>query len=320
MLSNINHLDLNLLKTFDILYQERSVTRAADRLAVTQSTVSGMLKRLRESFDDTLFLRSSHGITPTPRADALAPQIADILQNARGLLTPVQFDPSQDAVSIRLCGSDYLQQTLIAALAADVLSLAPKAQVACVPRPLGPPLNPDIELERQLARGDIDLLLSTGTTALDSAPTDILYADKLICVSSYPAHPPGRHLPLDALCAYRHIVLTESGGTMKNFVDNALAQRGYTRDIVLRVPNFATLFQAMRSAPFMAFLPARLVAQQAHDLAVLTTDLALPSFDIKANWHPRQAQDPQNLWLRSRLKAVCARDAARPAPPLDDTS
>ena len=84
-MSNIISMDMNLLVVFDALFDERSVTRAADRLALTQPTVSGLLQRLRQSFADQLFVRTSHGILPTPRAEALAGPIKDLLANVRSL-------------------------------------------------------------------------------------------------------------------------------------------------------------------------------------------------------------------------------------------
>ena len=101
--------DLNLLVAFDALFDERSVTRAAERLAVTQPTVSGLLKRLRRTFSDQLFLRTSHGILPTPRAEALAGPVKNLLASAQSLVTPETFDPAVAETTTKICGSDYLQ-------------------------------------------------------------------------------------------------------------------------------------------------------------------------------------------------------------------
>ena len=150
---NIRHADLNLLVAFDALYKERSVTRAASRLSLTQPTVSGMLRRLRETFDDDLFVRTSHGIVPTPRAEAIAPRVAELLDDIGLLLAPDAFDPTSSAFTVRVCGSDYLLHTILDTFAETVLRTAPSARVSILPRPAE-------GVARQLESGEIDLVLS----------------------------------------------------------------------------------------------------------------------------------------------------------------
>ena len=104
--TNIRSVDLNLLAVFDALFDERSVTRAAGRLALTQPPVSGMLARLRHDFGDELFVRTSHGVLPTPRAEELAVPIKALLVDARALFEPAEFDPARETFTVRICGSD----------------------------------------------------------------------------------------------------------------------------------------------------------------------------------------------------------------------
>jgi DNA-binding transcriptional LysR family regulator len=110
---NIRNIDMNLLVVFDTLFDERSATRAADRLALTLPAVSGMLKWLRHLFSDELFVRTSHGILPTPRAEALAVPIKDLLGTAPALITPKSFDPTTAETTLALCGNDYMQSAVI---------------------------------------------------------------------------------------------------------------------------------------------------------------------------------------------------------------
>jgi DNA-binding transcriptional LysR family regulator len=117
------------------LFDERSVTRAAQRLAVTQPTVSGLLKRLRRTFSDQLFLRTSHGILPTPRAETLAGPVKELLANARSLVKPEAFDPATAETTIKICGSDYNQYAVISPLVVAIRKIAPKIKVIVAPRP-----------------------------------------------------------------------------------------------------------------------------------------------------------------------------------------
>ena len=132
-MKNIRSVDLNLLVAFDALFDERSVTRAAERLAVTQPTVSGLLKRLRRTFSDQLFLRTSHGILPTPRAEALAGPVKNLLASAQSLVTPETFDPAVAETTIKICGSDYLQNAVISPLIKAIRKLLRRS--GCWSRP-----------------------------------------------------------------------------------------------------------------------------------------------------------------------------------------
>jgi DNA-binding transcriptional LysR family regulator len=160
---NIRTVDLNLLVVFDALFDERSVTRAAARLAVTQSTVSGLLNRLRGTFADQLFLRTSHGITPTPRAEALAGPVKDLLANAQSLVAPAVFDPATAEVTIRICGSDYLQHAVIGPLVEVIRKAAPKIRLLVALRP-GAKALADL-----FARGELDLCVSAREFVLRGA-------------------------------------------------------------------------------------------------------------------------------------------------------
>ncbi|MEM9044784.1 MAG: LysR family transcriptional regulator [Pseudomonadota bacterium] len=300
---DIRRLDLNLLVVLDALYKERSVTRAAERLTLTQPTVSGMLRRLREIFDDELYLRSSHGVVPTPRAEALAGQVAEILESANALLVPEAFDPAETEFSLTFCGSDYLLQTLLGALAADVIASAPGARVTLLARPTGVYAKQNDEIDAQLARGEIDLLVSIGDGAMAEMPGMTLYHEGLVCASSYAAHRPGQRVELSELCALNHIILGPADTPIRRYIDERLSAAGLERNIAVSVPNFATVFNAMHHGEFIAFMPAKIADLNGGFLTRLETDLSIPSANVVANWHPRMTKDPRHIWLRSKLMA-----------------
>lgn len=294
--SNIRQIDFNLLMVLNTLHQERSVTRTADRLAVTQPTVSGNLKRLRQIFEDDLFVRTSHGVIPTPRAESLAPRVAEIVEATQSLFVQNSFDPATAEFSLTFCGSDYLQQTFIGELAARITRAAPGARISIIGRP-------DAHLETLMARGEIDLLFSMGDADLPHFPDQVLFSEDLVCASSYQGHKEGQHLSLAELCALRHIRL-EPTRTLSTgrIVDDALASKGFTRNIVLGTPNFATLFQAMRNGEFIAFLPRQIAELYSDTLRFLQTDLTIPAVNVIASWHPRMTKDAMHTWVQKQLQ------------------
>ena len=129
-MNNIRHVDLNLLVAFDALYDTGNVSRAAERLSLTQPTVSGMLSRLRELFADPLFVRTRHGVLPTPRADALRSPVKALLADVEALVQPETFDPATADVTISISANDYMQLALIVPLVAKLRERAPGIRVA----------------------------------------------------------------------------------------------------------------------------------------------------------------------------------------------
>jgi DNA-binding transcriptional LysR family regulator len=158
MIRDIRNLDLNLLKALDALLAERNVTRAAERLNLTQPAVSGMLARLRDSFDDPLFVRGQRGIIPTPRALQLAEPLRRMLGEAAAMLTPPMFDPAHARLTLSLAATDYAQQVMVVPFLARLRAMAPGVRVAV--------RGEDMARMSRFEDGDLDLALMTP----DSAP------------------------------------------------------------------------------------------------------------------------------------------------------
>lgn len=183
-MADIRTLDLNLLKAFDALMDERSVTRAAARLALTQPAVSAMLSRLREAFDDPLFVRSSRGVVPTARAEALAPTVRRVLLEVAAMLQPLSFDPPTAALTMTVAATDYALRAVVLPWLGVLRTLAPKVRVSV--RPID-----DGRLATQLERGEVDLALTTP----EAAPPDVharrLFDESYVVVarSDHPALP-----------------------------------------------------------------------------------------------------------------------------------
>lgn len=174
-MTNIRAVDLNLLVAFDAIFDELNVSRAAERLNVTQPTASGMLRRLRETFGDELFLRTSHGLLPTPRAEELATSIKDLVHQADSILRPGDFDPTHAQATFRLSASDYMQQAVVVPAIRRIRRLSPRSRVAAMPR------SP-VRLAEQLIRGEVDVCVCARETVLDEMLTLTLFQERYVCV------------------------------------------------------------------------------------------------------------------------------------------
>jgi DNA-binding transcriptional LysR family regulator len=295
--ANIRRLDMNLLCVFDALFDERSVTRAAARLSVTQPTVSGMLQRLRLAFSDQLFVRSSHGILPTPRAEALVGPIKELLANAQLLVREEAFDPAAAEGTIKLCGSDYLQHAVIAPLIKELRQRAPKLKALVSPRPAS-------GVADLMARGEIDLCFSLRELADPDLPSRLLYRDRYVCVARKQHPLKARRISIKQLCAFDHLLVDPTGRSLLGPIDSVLAGLGQRRRVAAAVPSFHVLFELLNSDDFIAFVPERLVRNARYGVRVFDPSLTIPPLEVIANWHPRVSGDTRHKWLREILVEV----------------
>jgi DNA-binding transcriptional LysR family regulator len=285
------------LTVFDVLFDERSVTRAAARLALTQPTVSGMLQRLRYTFSDQLFVRTSHGILSTPRAEALAGPIKQLLASAQSLVTPAEFDPDSAEGSIKVCASDYLQQVIVAPLISTLRRHAPKLKLLVSPRQ-------ESGLTDLMARGEIDLYVSIREVADPDLPSLVLCRDRYVCVGRRNHAFKRRRISVKQLCAFDHLLVHPTGRSLSGPIDTVLAAIEHRRRVAVAVPTFHMLFELLSSDDFIAFVPQRLLSKQRSQVKVFETNLTIPSLEIVATWHPRVNGDARHRWLRDTLVTV----------------
>lgn len=293
-MADIRTLDLNLLKTFDALMDERSVTRAAARLALTQPAVSGMLVRLREAFGDPLFVRSSRGVVPTARAEALAPAVRQVLLEVAALLQPLSFDPATAALTMTVAASDYALRVVVLPWLAVLRAQAPGLRVAVQP-------IDDDRLAAQLERGEVDLALTTPQSAPPNLHARHLFDERYVCMAraGHPALAAGA-LTLDAFCAQDHALVSYGGTPFEGATDRALAGLGRQRRVVVSVGSFLMLPELLRRTDLIAVAPERLVGNEA-GLVTAEPPLAVPGFTKLAVWHERRHRDAGQRWARERL-------------------
>lgn len=231
-MSDIRTLDLNLLKTFDALMDERNVTRAAARLALTQPAVSGMLTRLRQSFDDPLFIRTQRGITPTLRALELALPVKRVLGEVDAMLRPSAFDPSTADLTLNIVATDYALRAIVLPFLDALRPRAPGVRVAV--RSADDELIPSL-----LERGEIDLALVTPQAPVADLRVQRLYDEQYACAlrKGHPAASAGV-LSLDRFCALDHALVSLAGDAFVGATDVALARFGRQRRVVLSVTSF----------------------------------------------------------------------------------
>jgi len=303
-LVNFRTLDLNLLRVFDALMAEGSLTRAGAVLAMTQPAASHALKRLHEALGETLFTRTASGMQPTPRARALWPQVRSALASLQHALAPGTFDPRTDAVSFRIAMADATAALLAPPLVRAIESVHAAASVHLLPLVTR---DPSTLLERgsaDLAVGYFPDLIATLLTA--EADTTLrharLYETRYVCVMRR-EHPLARRkLTLDAFCAAHHLQVSFSGRP-HGLIDRALAGLGRRRRIVLTVNQFFTAGRVVTHSDLLTVLPLSFIEATGRRGTLVTRELPFDpgAVHVEMVWHLRRDNDPAHRWLRDAV-------------------
>ncbi len=289
--------DLNLLKAFDALYAERHVTHAGQRVGLSQSAMSGALTRLREVFGDELFVRSSSGMQPTPRADDLAGPVSAALRLLRGALRADAYDPATADHTVTIAMSDYAAFVLLPPLLARIAGEAPGLDV----RVRG-------IFGRDEALGLLDdgeAILAIGFPVAASARILVhpLLREGFACIARH-GHPAfAQGVGLAAFAAAPHLLVSPEGDRM-GLVDQKLAALGLRRRVVLSLPQFLVAPFVVADTDLVATLAARVArrfAAASLGLAVHEPPVALPDWPLAMMWHRRVDDHPATAWLRGRI-------------------
>lgn len=308
---NFRTLDLNLLRVFDVVMAEGSLTRAAQVLAMTQPAVSHAIKRLHEAIGEALFERSAHGMKPTVHARALWPQVRAALAGLQKVLAPAAFDPERDAVNLRLAMADSTAALLLPTLVEAIERQRALANLRVLPLTTRDPRS-------LLEQGDCDLAVGYFPEAvanIEAQGSDAtlhhqrLSETRYVCVMrrSHPLAAPGA-LDLDAYCQANHLLVSFSGRA-HGFVDQALAGLGRQRRVVLTVNQFFTAGRVVTGSDLLTVLPERFVAATGFESQLVRRELPfeLGRIHIEMLWHLRRDADPAHRWLRGLIEGSEAR-------------
>lgn len=296
-MSNLRKLDLNLLLTLDVLLTEHNVTRAAERLNLSQPAVSVQLSKLRETFNDPLLLPGPRGMRPTQRAEELRAPLRQALESLEQALTPAApFDPAQAKQTWRIAASDYSASTTLLPLLPDLRSAAPYTRLAILE------MNP-ARIARQAERGEIDLAFHLANAAPADMRCRILYREHYTLAGRV-GHPQLKpQLTLKQYCRLEHVIVSPDGGGFRGDTDRLLTERGLTRRVALSVPHFLFMKSVLTSTDLVAMLPSRLVRDDPA-LQTVKPPLNLPEWELAMLWHERSHRDPAHRWLREQIIAA----------------
>jgi DNA-binding transcriptional LysR family regulator len=297
-MANIKNLDLNLLRVFDTLMDEKNVSRAAEKLSVSQPAVSGMMTRLRHSLDDQLFIRSQHGIVPTIRAQELSGPIKKLLRELDAVLEPTLFKPQTAELTLSIAATDYSLRAIVEPFLLKLRDQAPNIKVSV--RWIN-----EHELFEQMERGIIDLALTTP----EASPVDLraktLFDETYVCVLRN-EHPllEDDTLTLEQFCSIDHAIVSYVGGAFEGMTDQVLRSLGKQRRVVLSVPSFLSLVNILKTSDLCAVVPRRLIAN-VQGLTTVNLPFEVPGFTKIMAWHERTHGSDAHRWIRDSIVKTC---------------
>ncbi|MDM4768370.1 LysR family transcriptional regulator [Pelomonas sp. SE-A7] len=304
---NFRTLDLNLLRVFDAVMAERNLTRAAERLAMTQPAVSHAIKRLRESLGEDLFTRQAFGMKPSARAEAIWPEVREALGRLQQLLDPAEFDPQRQDSTFRLAMADATAALLLPPLVRQLEAAGARAQVHVLPLTTRDPRH-------LLEQGDADLALGFFPNAVAAVQAQgpaaairqaRLYDSEYVCVMRRDHPLADQPLTLDAYCAARHLLVSFSGRP-HGFIDEALAALHRSRRIELTVNQFFTAGRIVAHSDLLTVLPASFIEATGFRQQLTERRLPMPVRPVHVDmlWHLRNDARAEQRWMREQLLAA----------------
>ena len=292
---DIRGLDVGMLRTFDALMREKSVSRAAERLFLSQPAVSASLNRLREVFDDPLFTRTGHGVLPTERAHALAPQVQKVLADLAGLLeTDQPFDAASSNRIFRIAGSDHASRMLLPALSRTLIAMGSSIRLVWVPPGTW-------SLAEHLHKGELDLAVIARIQVPRDFESQVLYEDSYVYVMRKDHPRAGEPVTLDSFCEVPQVFLGYGTSMLDDLIDETLAAGGRQRLAQIAVTSFGQIVHHLRHSDHAAVLGGRVARQFADELHIQPLPFPLPRYQSLLCWDARTAGDGGIQWLKQQV-------------------
>lgn len=307
------HLDLNLLVALDILLDECNITRAADRLNLSQSATSGVLRRLRLFFEDDLLVQVGRKMQPTDYALQLQQPVRDVIIKIRSsIVVPKHFDPASSKRHFRLIAADFIVTILLQDALRQIQKAAPHMTFEI--------LSPGHASDSLFTRGEVDFLLAPQPYLIDGQPSNTLFEEDLVCVVCANKFSNLHRLNCEQYQQFGHVSVGFGSSGQLSIEEDFLRQHGIQRRIEIISSDFNTLPQLVMGTHRIATMHRRLAEYFAkhYPVRVLPTPIELPTMKEKIQWHNACENDPVHRWVKQQIitaaQALTHEETAAPTP------
>ncbi len=295
---NTSNFDLNLLRAFDALMRECNVSRAAERMSLSQPAMSNALSRLRDLLEDPVLVRTRHGMQPTPKALSLEFPIRNALSAIEQSLAPQpNFDPQTSDQVFHIATTDYVEMLLLPKLIKHLNKVAPSVRLKTHA------LGPDIP-EEELEDGIYDFAIGRFPEVPNRLLTEFWSSDGLVCLVRK-AHPLfDKKISIEQFLKIEQIWVF--GGQRTGMVDAWLKKNNLKRNVVYTTPNFLMAPNIVAQTDMLVVTPSAIAQEYVKKmpLKVLPMPMKLETFDLQILWHPFHAGTPAHHWFREQLMVL----------------
>ncbi|MGC0983072.1 LysR substrate-binding domain-containing protein [Pantoea agglomerans] len=288
--------DLNLLPVLLVMMEERNVTRAAERLGITQPALSNALNRLRETLNDPLFIRERYGMRPTPKAEQLAQVVGAALSSIdKVILGQQDFDPLNATRLFTLAPNSYVEFIMMPAIVARLRNCAPGIRLRLTP------FGNDVT-ETGVISGNTDMVLGRIVEPPDNLVVQHLMNEGLACVIRADHPLVGENLSAEQYEQLKHVNVLPPG-RMRAGLYQALEQRGLRRQVAVSVTHFLAVPEMIAVTDYCATLPRLICQHLSRDqrLRIVPAPVDLGTFPVEMVWHARYRDDPAHRWFRTLI-------------------
>jgi DNA-binding transcriptional LysR family regulator len=292
----IEKLELNHLRMLSALYEQRTVSAAAEALDVSQQAVSLQLKRIREILGDPLFVRTGHGMVPTAYGQLIQPHVRQLLALIHAMPMPTSIPLEDIERTLSISATDHAQRIIVGDLIRELRRAAPRVKVKIS----------NIEsagLVRRMQEGEIDVAFTSNGYVPEGLLSTPLFTERYVCVAARPLTDGPGALPLEALVAHDFLVVSPAVPSFDGSAGSWFEQQGLRRRVVASVPSFFMALEYLRQSDMVAFMPSRLLPHEG--LFEVPLEKHPPGFQVVAAYHPSAMSDPLLTWVLDHVRAQC---------------
>ena len=294
-------LSLELLHCFNAVFHERSVTKAAERLGLSQSTVSSALGKLRVIYADPLFVPGNRSLEPTSKALEITEFLGSALQQIENSVIPRSaFQPSTTTARFQIAMVDFAQDRLLPELTRVIAKESPGLRLSVTSLAID-------TVEESLASQRLDLAIASTRLTLKKVRYSKIYEEKFICILRS-GHPMAQvKWTPESYAQLNHLQVSPTGSGYVSIIDRALAERGLKRNVVLFMPNYRLAARMIAMSDLIALMPVAIAEDMAKtcDIHIKEPPRPIPLLPVIQMWHERSHPDPLHRWLRQRLVQLC---------------
>lgn len=297
-----HHLDLNLLVALDTLLREQNITRAAERMNISQSAASGLLARLRDYFDDELLVAVGRRMMPTPLAQELAEPVRRVLLEIQSsIVNRPAFDPATCSRHFKIIASDFVTTVFLAPLTQRLQQLAPHITLDILPT--------GNQYNELLSQGEVDFVIMPDHYLSDDHPKELLFEDQYNCVLWRDNPLVGDSLSLQQYLQLGHVAVSFGSARAPSFEEEFVRRFGKVRRVELTTSNFNTLPHLLIGTHRVAIMQARLSSLYAQylPLKILAIPVSLPPLTEFIQWNRFLDNDPAHRWMREVFREVAGK-------------